>query len=36
MNYINFFAKGGKTKGSDIIKGIQNILGVDDEQMAQL
>lgn len=30
------FAKGGKTKGTDIIKGIQKILGVDDNQMAEL
>ena len=30
------FAKGGKTKGSKIIKGIQTILGVDDNQMAEL
>lgn len=30
------FAKGGKTKGADIIKGIQKILGVDDNQMAEL
>lgn len=36
MNYLQMFAKGGKTKGTDIIKGIQKILGVDDNQMAEL
>lgn len=36
MNYLGYFAKGGKTKGQDMIKGIQSVLGVDDQQMAQL
>ena len=36
MNYIQMFADGGKTSDQELIKGIQKILGVDDEQMKQL
>jgi hypothetical protein len=36
MNYLGYFAKGGKTTNAEIIKGIQSILGVDDAQMAEL
>ena len=36
MNIIEFFAKGGKTTDYDILTGIQNILGVDDNQMNEL
>ena len=36
MTISEFYAKGGKTKAPDLIKGIQNILGVDDNQMAEL
>lgn len=36
MNYLDYFAKGGKTKSSEVINGIQSILGVDDAQMAEL
>lgn len=36
MNYIQMFADGGKTSDQELIKGIQKILGVDDEQMEQL
>lgn len=36
MNYLDYFAKGGKTKNTNIIKGIQNILGVDEDQMSEL
>lgn len=36
MNYIQMFTNGGKTSDQELIKGIQKILGVDDEQMAQL
>ncbi len=36
MNYVQLFANGGKTSDRDLIKGIQQILGVDDTQMEQL
>lgn len=36
MTIIEFFAKGGKTKDVDLIKGIQKLLGVDDIQMQEL
>lgn len=36
MNYIDCFKKGGKTTDYDLWTGIQNLLGVDDEQMNEL
>ena len=35
MNIINIFANGGKSKqqkGKELIKGIQNLLGITDDQ----
>ena len=36
MTITEFFAKGGKTKDVDLIKGLQKILGVDETQMQEL
>ena len=36
MNYIQFFAKGGKATVGKMVKWIQETLGVNDDQMAEL